>query len=203
MLILCSNGLTGSGLIARVSAAAKDYRTAALVVTADPVYKEKNYHVPRCRTTLESLGLNVSVFDLDVQPAEQLLAYDVIEFIGGNPFYLLNAIRQHQVESVLRVLASEKILIGWSAAAFVFGPSLELVNQYSPELNDLGLTNLRGLSLADIEVLPHYSRFLSKFDHFEETCRSYEKEHQTTVLRLNDGEGVIFDKIKTEICRVS
>lgn len=203
MLILCSNGLTSPELIKRVSFAAKECCTAALVITADAVYKGKNHHVPRCRTVLESMGLHVTIFDLDVQPAEHLLAYDVIEFIGGNPFYLLNAIRQCHAEPILRVLASGKILIGWSAAAFVFGPSLELVSRYSPEMNTPGLKDLRGLCLTDFEVLPHYSRFFSKIEGFEQTCCKYEKEFETTVLRLNDGEGLLIQNGIAEICRSS
>lgn len=77
------------------------------------------------------------------------------------------------------------------AAAFVFGPTLELVNRYSPEMNFLVLTDLRGLALAEIQVLPHSSRFLSRFDGFEETCRAYEEEHHVRVIRLNDGDGII------------
>ena len=167
--------------------------TAALVVTADHEYKEKNYHVPRCTAELEALGLRVELFDLDRQPAELLRQYDVVEFIGGNPYYLLDSIRKHHAEAVLKGIARTKLLIGWSAAAFVFGPTLELVNRYSPEMNFLGLTDLRGLSLTEVQVLPHYSRFLSRYEGFEETCRAYEEEHRVRVSRLNDGDGVIVD----------
>ena len=133
------------------------------------------------------------MFDLDKQPAELLLKYDVVEFIGGNPYYLLNSIRENNAAEILWELAAKKILIGWSAAAFVFGPTLELVNCYSPEMNFLGLTDLRGLSLTEVQVLPHYSKFLSRFDKFEETCCAYEKEKKDQVIRLNDGEGVFID----------
>lgn len=201
MLVLCSNGLSSPELIERILPAAKGCTTAALVVTADPVYKEQNYHVPRCRQTLEALGLEVTVFDLDIQPASELLSFDVVEFIGGNPFYLLDALRKQNARPILEVLAQQKLLIGWSAAAFVFGPSLKLVNQYSPEMNYLNLTDLNGLSLSDLEVLPHYSRFLAKFEAFEEICRRYENEHQLMVLRLNDGDGIMIEGNKTVICR--
>ena len=40
------------------------------------------------------------------------------------------------------------------AAAFALGPTLELVNRYSPEMNFLGLTDLHGLSLTEVQVLP-------------------------------------------------
>ena len=175
-------------------------KTAALVVTADNEYKENNYHVPRCVRELQALNLNVDVFDLDQQPADLLLAYDVVEFIGGNPYYLLNSIRKNNAIEVLKTIASTKILIGWSAAAFVFGPTLELVNCYSPEMNFLGLTDLRGLSLTDVQVLPHYSKFLSKFEKFEEKCCIYEKEHNAKVVRINDGDGVFIDE-EVLICK--
>ena len=200
MLILCSNGLSSEMLLTHLRDKMVCCKTAALVVTADNEYKENNYHVPRCVRELQALNLNVDVFDLDQQPADLLLAYDVVEFIGGNPYYLLNSICKNNSMEVLRTIASTKILIGWSAAIFVFGPTLELVNCYSPEMNFLGLTDLRGLSLTDVQVLPHYSKFLSKFEKFEEKCCLYEKEHNVKVVRINDGDGVFIDE-EVLICK--
>jgi len=200
MLVLCSNGLSSDALLSCIRGKTENCTTAALAVTADNEYKEKNYHVSRCVSELEALNLRVDVFDLDRQPAELLLNYDVVEFIGGNPYYLLHSVREHNAREVLRKIAADKILIGWSAAAFVFGPTLELVNCYSPEMNFLGMTDLRALSLTDVQVLPHYSRFLEKFDRFEEKCRAYEKEHNVNVIRINDGDGVFIDG-EIHICK--
>ena len=194
MLALCSNGLSSENILACIRDKIGCCQKAALVVTADNEYKENNYHVARCISELESLNLKVDIFDLDKQPADQLLDYDVVEFIGGNPYYLLNSIREKNATEVLKDIAINKILIGWSAAAFVFGPTLELVNCYSPEMNFLGLTDLRGLSLTEVQVLPHYDKFLSRFEKFEEKCCNYEKEKGVKVIRINDGEGVFVDK---------
>ncbi len=201
MLVLCSNGLSGEKLLKCVGDRVKQSKTAALVVTADNEYKEKNYHVERCTKELESIGLEVTIFDLDKQQAESLLSADVVEFIGGNPFYLLNSIRKHRTEEILRKIATEKVLIGWSAAAFVFGPTLELVNLYSPEMNFLGLTDLQGLSLTEIEVLPHYSKMQSRFEKFEEICCMYEEKQKKKVFRINDGEGIVIDGEEVVECR--
>ena len=103
---------------------------------------------------------------------------------------------------ILKDISANKILIGWSAAAFVFGPTLELVNCYSPEMNFLGLTDLSGLSLTDVQVLPHYSKFLSKFEKFEEKCCIYEERNGVKVIRINDGDGVFVDK-EIIICKNS
>lgn len=201
MLVLCSNGLTSERLLACISERTGDCKTAALVVTADNEYKEKNYHVPARMRELQSLNLSVDVFDLDKEPAEFLRNYDIVEFIGGNPYYLLHSIRENNASSALKFLADHKILIGWSAAAFVFGPTLELVNVYSPEMNFLGLTDLNGLALTRMEVLPHYDRFITKFERFEERCRAYEEEHNVQVIRINDGDGIMIDGNEISICR--
>lgn len=193
MLVLCSNGLSSEKLLAQLREKTAGCKTAALVVTADNEYKESNYHVARCVSELQALNLRVDVLDLDHHSAALLLNYDVVEFIGGNPYYLLHSIREHNAADVLRKIATDKILIGWSAAAFVFGPTLELVDRYSPEMNFLGLTDLSGLYLTEVQILPHYSKFLTRFDRFEEKCCAYEKEHHVDVFRLNDGDGVFID----------
>ena len=200
MLVLCSNGLSSKILLETISSKIVGCKTAALVVTADNEYKERNYHVPRAIAELEALNLRVDIFDLDKQAADLLLNYDVVEFIGGNPYYLLRSIRENNAFEILKDISANKILIGWSAAAFVFGPTLELVNCYSPEMNFLGLTDLSGLSLTDVQVLPHYSKFLSRFERFEEKCCVYEKEHNVNVIRINDGDGVFIDG-EVHICK--
>lgn len=189
MLILCSNGLSSKNLQECVQQQLAGCKSAALIVTADNVYKEHNYHVPRCIKELETLGLSVNILDLDKDPPETLLNHDVVEFIGGNPFYLLHSIRACHAEAVLQTIADKKLLIGWSAAAFVFGPTLELVNTYSPEMNFLNLKDLHALAITDVEVLPHYGKFSSLFDRFEERCCEYETSRKVNVIRLNDGDG--------------
>ncbi len=200
MLVLCSNGLSSNKILTYMKKKVVSCNTAALVVTADNEYKESNYHVARCIDELESLNLKVDLFDLDKQPATLLSDYDVVEFIGGNPYYLLHSIRENNAQGILRDIARNKVLIGWSAAAFVFSPTLELVNCYSPEMNFIGLTDLSALSLTGIQVLPHYNRFLSKFEDFEEKCCDYEKAHDVEVIRINDGEGVFIDE-EVYVCK--
>ena len=70
MLVLCSDGLTGEKLHSAVRPCTRGYKTAALVVTADDIHKEKNPHVGRCIAELESLGLSVDIADIDRSPAE-------------------------------------------------------------------------------------------------------------------------------------
>ena len=194
MIILCSNGLTGQELLREAKKHLSGAKTAALVVTADPEYKEKNYHVPRGIKELEFLGLTVDLFDFDTQPAGQLAEYDVAVLMGGNPYYLLHSIREHHGEEALRKIAEKGLLIGWSAGALVLGPTIAIIDRYLPELNFIGLQDLTGLNLTDIQILPHYSRQQRQDGATEEKCRKYEQENHCTVLRLDDGEGVLIDR---------
>ena len=95
MIALLSNGITSEALRNALSKYIAPLSSAAVVVTADNEYKNRNYHVPRVIEELKYYGLSVDTFDLDIQDACKLIKYDVVEFIGGNPYYLLNSIRVH------------------------------------------------------------------------------------------------------------
>ena len=117
---------------------------------------------------------------MDKQPADLLAGYDVVEFIGGNPYYLLHSIRQNNAAEILKDIATNKILIGWSAAAFVFSPTLELVNCYSAEMNFLGLTDLNALSLTQVLKALAYSDIKEKITD--------EKRKQLEMLNVVSGD---------------
>lgn len=197
MIVLTSNGLSGNALFDAMRRHIKTGR-AALVVTADHEYKEKNYHVARLTDELQRLGLQVDCFDFDCQSPAELLAYNVVELIGGNPYYLMNSIRQNSFLDVLKCFAQSRCIIGCSAGAVVLTPTLELIDRYSPEMNTVGLKDLSACHLTDIQILPHYSKFLLRDRDFEETCLQYEQESRCRVIRLNDGSGVILQN--GEIC---
>jgi peptidase E len=60
----------------------------------------------------------------------------------------------------------------------------------------IGLTDFTGLGLADIELLPQYSRFLAKFERFEERAKEYEASNRCEVIRIDDGQGVFVETEK-------
>lgn len=198
MIALLSNGITSEALRKAVNEFISPLASAAVVVTADNEYKEQNYHVPRVVKELQDYGLTVDTFDLDKQDATELLNYDVVEFIGGNPYYLLNSIRKHNATDIIKQLAEKKVLLGWSAGALVLTPSIEIVNRLTPEMNIVDLNGLNGLSLVDTHILPHYNKFMNHFENLEDICQQYEKENNCSVIRLNDGDGIVIKNgIKT------
>ena len=200
MIVLTSNGLSSACLMTEMRKHIKTGK-AALVVTADYVYKEKNYHVERLTQELEALGLSVDCFDFDTQSPADLMNYDVVELIGGNPYYLLDSIRKNGYSEALAVFANSKVIIGCSAGALVLTPSLDLIDLYSPEMNIVDLKDLSACRLTEVRFLPHYSKFLNRYDLFEEKCALYEQENACSVLRINDGEGVFINETDVTIVR--
>ena len=200
MIVLTSNGLSSHILIEEMNKRISSGR-CALVVTADNVYKEKNYHVERLTNELQTLGLRVDCFDFDRQTPAELAEYDAVEIIGGNPYYLLNSIRQNEFTKMLVDFAKSKVIIGCSAGALVLTPTLGLIDLYSPEMNTVGLNDLTACHLTDIQLLPHYSKFVNRYDRFEETCSQYERENGCRVIRLNDGEGIFVNGSEVTIVK--
>ncbi len=198
MILLTANGLSSNPLMDEARTFLRGEK-AALVVTADNIYKEKDHHVPELTRQLEALGMKVTCFDFDVQSPKELLKYDAVQMIGGNPYYLLYSIRKNNYITVLREFAEHRILMGCSAGALVLTPTLALIDRYTPEMNTVGLRDLSALGFTKVQILPHYSQFLDRFAEFESTCASYEREHGLVVIRLDDGEGVL---IKGKSCTV-
>jgi len=195
MIILTSNGLSSDVLINETGKFVSENGKAVIITTASLGYKDKDWHIPRLTQELEKLGQSVDYFDFDFQDAKLLLSYDVVEILGGNPFHLLTHLQLEENNAVIRKIVDEKVLIGISAGTLVLQKNINLVAQFNPEMNDeIGLTDLTGLALTDFDILPHYQRFLSRYEQLEERVQQYEKANNCTVTRLDDGEGIfIYD----------
>lgn len=193
MIILTSNGLSSEKLLTEMQKHICSGK-AALVVTADNEYKGKNYHVERLTNELISLGLQVECFDFDTQTPDDLALYDMIEIIGGNPYYLLNSILENGFPDVLKDFSINKCIVGCSAGAIVLTPTLKLIDIFTPEMNIVNLDNLSACNLTDVQIFPHYNKFIKRFDCLEEKISNYEKANNCKVARLNDGEGIFVDK---------
>lgn len=104
MLILTSNGLSSEKLILETQKYTIGKKTAAIITTASIGYKESDWHIPRVKNELESLGLQVDFVDLEFEDPERLESYDVIEINGGNPFYLLKHIKKWGKDNLFKIL---------------------------------------------------------------------------------------------------
>jgi dipeptidase E len=94
----------------------------------------------------------------------------------------------------------KKSYIGVSAGPAVMQKNINLIDKYTPEMNDeTKLNDLTGMSLTNIEILPHYTRYLSKFDRIEEIAAEYEIENDCKIPRIDDGQGVFLGEAAYEL----
>ncbi len=191
MILLTSNGLTSEALLRDAARALRpESKKAALVTTASVGYKNKDWNVPRHTAALESLGLQVSCYDVEFEDGEALLGFDVIFLMGGNPFCLLKHLRPLKPE-LERFLASDGLLVGCSAGSIVLGTTLELIAAFDPQMNDAaGLNDFTGLGFTQIDICPHYTRYAAKYDRFAERVAAFEDESGIRLIRLDDTEGI-------------
>lgn len=200
MIILTSNGLSSKELLESTRKRIKNCSKAVIVTTASVGYKEKDKHIPKLISELRSLNLSVDFFDFDIDNPNVLLNYDVVEINGGNPFYLLKSMKLSHCKDILQEIADARVLIGISAGAIVLQNNIDLIAQYSPEMNDeVLLSDFSGLSITEQQILPHYSRFLDRFENFEDRAKQFETEHNCNIIRLNDGHGVFVSNNTTQI----
>ncbi|MDF2543382.1 MAG: hypothetical protein K0S47_3100 [Herbinix sp.] len=195
MLVLSSNGLSSDILMNEVNKyVTKDFRNAAIITTASVGYKINDRIIPRLTDEIKSLNLAVTYFDIDDDPVEELYHYDVIEFIGGNPYYLLNSLRQKDCAEILHNIDKNKIIIGISAGSLVLENTIGIIDCFEAQMNDtIGLTDFTGMNLTNIQIIPHYSRFLKRYENLDERIASYEAKNSCQVIRLNDGQAVFIE----------
>lgn len=192
MIILTSNGLSSDKILNETKKHIKKNRKKAVIITTASVpYKENDRDIPRLTEELNRLGTDVEYLDIECQNPELLNDYDVILINGGNPYYLLNQMRLNNCKPIFERLKNDKLIIGVSAGSLVLQNTIELINQYTFEMNDeVKLIDFMGLGIVKINILPHYSRFILRFENFEEKAKQFEIDNKISVIRLNDGEGV-------------
>ena len=195
-IILTSDGLSSESIIQQyIYLYDQGLNKASIVVTADPDYREKDWHAVRTKEILQSIGFYVDYFDIEFNDSKELLKYDVIYFIGGNPFYLLNQINITHTDNVLKeALKLGKVISGASAGSIVLGTNISLIEEFDPQMNnEVKLINLSSVGLTEINLCPHYSKFVGRYNNFEERICKVEMHNKMRVTRINDGEALVID----------
>lgn len=198
-IILTSDGLSSELLIDKFKELFEaGFRNAAIVVTADPEYREKDWHAVKTKNVFDSIGIVSEFFDIEFSSPSLLLEYDIVFFIGGNPFYLLKQIKETHADLVLKEIISKgNVVSGASAGSIVLGTTLELIHEFDAKMNEnVQLTDLSGVSLTKVNICPHYSRFINRYNNFEERICKVENKYNISIARINDGEAIIVDNGK-------
>ena len=96
----------------------------------------------------------------------------VLYVSGGNTFHLLHEVRKHRFDMWLKEHISQKVYVGTSAGSILMTPTISIAAVEPADTNDIGLTDLTGLSYVNFEVSPHTPEFLTHQANEEYAHRS-------------------------------
>ncbi|WKN42089.1 Type 1 glutamine amidotransferase-like domain-containing protein [Tunicatimonas pelagia] len=196
-LLLTSNGITSPELAnTLVKFISHDpSRTSIAVITngkADLKSRGAKYHWHYQH--LHHYGFtNVHSFNIASSSVESLYDFDAILLAGGDCKLLLSELQGNGADIIIKSYAknSDKIIVGESAGAIVYGPDLALVDFIESDIADDSSQLTLGLGLYDFYVLPHAHRYQERPSKFNKNLKLFEKQKKRSVFRLEDGEGMI------------
>lgn len=167
-------------------------RLEATILTTASKQKENNRFAIKAKNDLIQMGFKTVDFtDIEYERPEKLERYSVLYISGGNPFYLLYHLKRSGADFIIKKLAKQNVVIvGASAGAVILEPNIDLVQFFTPEMNDVGLKDLRALGLTDKTIFPHCDREDLFPDDagrtIEERLKAFETAHQGAVIRIKD-----------------
>ncbi|PEA54340.1 peptidase E [Bacillus pseudomycoides] len=169
----------------------------SIITMASPP-KENNQYARKAKEVFIQMGFHTIDFtDLEYDDPKTLRQYDVIYINGENPFYLLYHKKKSGCDRILKSLANQNVIIvGVSAGAVILGPSIDIVNYFTPQINTINLKDLTALGLMDTYISPHYDREDLFPNNAEKTIEdrivAFETLNKCTVVRVSDNQSILF-----------
>lgn len=162
------------------------HKSVAIITTAAEG-KENNKYSKLAESQFRELGFDaVDFIDIESNPQTDFSKYNVIYVCGGNTFKLLKVAREANFkDAIIKLLERDGIYIGVSAGAIILTPTIQIAASVDPEPNDVGITDLEGLSLINFEVHPHYD------PSHEKELSSYQKTTTNKVVRISNSQAII------------
>lgn len=133
----------------------------------------------------------VKLLIINKENQSEIFKYDVIYTMGGDPRILLEDFNEYNFKSYLIKFLEKGIYIGESAGAMILCDNLKWVwdiKKGTKSKYDILPKTFEGLGLVKERIYPHYNKI-----HEEQKIKTdkYEKEYNTKITRLNDGEFIL------------
>lgn len=194
MILLTSDGITSPQLEEKIREELPWVTgRAALVTTASCQLKERDDNVPVLSDIMGRMGLESCCFDVEFQDVAQLLAYDVVIFMGGNPFYLRKHLKKwRRCREILIQLANHHVLVGISAGSMVLGKTMEFVCSMDPDsVAEAGdHVDCEGFHIVPLNIMPHFKAYLTVYPGMDRLLDDYSAQTGNPIRTINDGEGI-------------
>ena len=138
------------------------------------------------KSNFENIGAKkVDIIDINKENLNDILEYEVIYAMGGDPRYLLDLVATTNVKEILKqFLKSGGIYIGESAGSMILGNNLKWiwkVKKGTKPKYDIEPTSYEGLGFTTYNIFPHWNTV-------KEDIKKKVLEYNETITPLNDGE---------------
>ncbi|KML13570.1 peptidase S51 [Bacillus safensis] len=122
--------------------------------------EEVTHYVEAAKEAFQQLGMQLETVQIDEQSAEEIAHMikqnDVIYVSGGNTFYLLQELRKHCLDDVLKEeINNGKLYIGESAGSIIMAPSIEYISMMDDQEKAPELSSFQGFNEISRYPVPH------------------------------------------------
>ena len=114
--------------------------------------------------------------------------FELIYVCGGNTFAIMKKMRELKLDEYIKKQVNKgSVYVGVSAGSIIAGPDISIAGWGSEgDKNEVGLEDLKGLNLVDVQVFPHYHTELK--NEIEE----FRKKYGGKVLELANGQAYVY-----------
>ena len=134
----------------------------------------------------------VDIIYITKDNVKDILEYEVIYVMGGDPRYLLDLIATTKVKEILKkFLETGGIYIGESAGSMILGNNLKWVwkiKKGTKPRYDIEPKSYEGLGFTNYNIFPHWNAT-------KEDIKKKALEHKEIITPLNDGEFIEIEYI--------
>ncbi len=124
-----------------------------------------------------------------------LSSCDIIYFIGGNTYCLLDAVNKSGFRDFApQFLKTGKSIWGGSAGAIIHCPDIDYIRAMDePEKSTL--TDFIGLGLTDLYIMPHFN----EGKHYQEALDCIASNPDINIICLTDAQAIYIDGNRIEV----
>lgn len=158
-MFLCSSFKDSYSLLSDFAGESLKGKRVTFFPTASAV-EEVTHYVEAAKEAFQELGMQLETVQIDEQSAEEIAQMikqnDVIYVSGGNTFYLLQELRKHRLDDVLKEeINNGKLYIGESAGSIIMAPSIEYISLMDEQKKAPELSSFQGVNEISCYPVPH------------------------------------------------
>ncbi|QLI77274.1 MULTISPECIES: Type 1 glutamine amidotransferase-like domain-containing protein [Bacillus] len=177
-MFLCSSFKDSYSLLSDFTGESLKGKRVTFFPTASAV-EEVTHYVDAAKEAFHQLGMQLEIVQIAEQSTEEIAKMmkqnDVVYVSGGNTFYLLQELRKHGLDDVLKEEINKgKLYIGESAGSIIMAPSIEYISLMDERQKAPELSSYQGFNEVSRYPVPHvHNTYLG--DAAQQILKKYEQ----------------------------